>query len=35
MLYYIDNGLNFYKRHEVNLFLDYLRFINDGLFPFR
>jgi DNA helicase-2/ATP-dependent DNA helicase PcrA len=27
--YYIENGLNFYKRHEVRVLLDYLRFIND------
>ena len=32
MLYYIENGLNFYKWHEVKVLLDYLRFINDGLF---
>lgn len=27
--YYIENGLSFYKRHEVRVLLDYLRFINE------
>ena len=29
--YFIENGLNFYKRPEVKVLLDYLRFINDPL----
>jgi DNA helicase-2/ATP-dependent DNA helicase PcrA len=29
--YFIENGLNFYKRPEVKVLLDYLRFISDPL----
>lgn len=29
--YFIENGLNFYKRYEVRVLLDYLRFIDNPL----
>jgi len=27
--YHIENGMNFYQRHEIRILLEYMRFIND------
>jgi len=29
--YHIENGMNFYQRHEIRILLEYMRFINDPL----